>query len=153
MTEDEFVSYKTERFEKLREYYDKGSVRNKRWHWWFSGYVIVASSVIPVVIATGVAANNKVIWSLLSATVVAATAWKSHAQYHENWLRYRRTWDALNRELALYTAGSGIYHDSCCANSSFVERIEVLADLEGRDWEARNSPRNSGSENKGKNGY
>ena len=152
MTDDELAAYRTERFEKLRTYYDQGSVSNKRWHWFFSGYVILTSSVIPVIIATGVVANHKVEWSLLSATVVAATAWMAHAQYHENWLRYRRTWDALNREEALFTAKAGIYNNSDRANCLFVERIESITDFEGRDWEARHSPRTSGAEAKGKTG-
>jgi hypothetical protein len=139
MTDDQVQGFIRGRFKELVDFYDKRSASSKRWHRIFAGYIIIISSIIPVSVATGILEKHKIVGGLASATIVAVTAWTAHAQYHENWLRYRRAWDSLKREFSLFAAGAGPYADTDRANCLFVERVEALADSEGRDWETMNS--------------
>jgi len=146
MNLEEITGYRENRLNGLRTFYDKKAVHNKCGHQICSSYIIISSAIIPVLIATGVLETHRLAGSLASGTIVAVTAWAAHAQYHLNWLRYRRTWDALNREENLFLAHVGVYQDTETCNCRFVERVEELADIEGRDWESRHSPHSASSD-------
>jgi hypothetical protein len=77
------------------------------------------------------------IGGFLSASVVVATAIESHFQFNENWLTYRATWDALQREPQLRAARIGEYADAPDSNVLFVQRVEAIVSEQGSEWLAR----------------
>jgi hypothetical protein len=70
----------------------------------------------------------------LSPTIALAAGLNSHFQFHENWLRYRPAWDALQQELAYCNAAIGDYADEQTRYALFVERIESIIAQEGSSW-------------------
>src|SRR5215467_10435761 len=120
MTDDEYTNYLGTRFKKLIEYYDKRSKQDKRWHRVCSVLIIAVSGTLAPLISTGVLTNHKITGGLLSASIVIVTAISAHFQFNENWLAYRATWDALEREPHLRAAQIGEYADAPDRNSLFV---------------------------------
>lgn len=137
MTHEEYQAYLDGRYRELLGFYDKRAIRNKRSHRICSLLVIVVSGGLVPLIATGGTAKHPLISGLFSASVVVAAAISSHFQFNENWLSYRKTWDALKREVQLHNAGIGAYQDSENPNALFVQRVEAIASDEGIDWYER----------------
>jgi len=55
----------------------------------------------------------------------------------DNWLSYRATWNAQNRELALRDAGIGPYEDTNDRNALVVKRADNVITREGSEWYIR----------------
>jgi hypothetical protein len=140
MSDEDFQEYFKTRFQALLAFYDKRSMSNKRWHRGCALYILTVSSVLVPLISTGsFLADHKLLGGLLSATIVAVTAAASHFQFNDNWLSYRATWDALQREPHLRMAKLREYASTTDRNSLFVDRVESLASSEGREWLGRHS--------------
>jgi hypothetical protein len=134
MTDEEFDRYATGRYRDLVSFYDRRAQRNKFWHRMCSVFVIVVSGFLAPAIATGMLSSHRTAGGFLSASVVIVTAISSHFQFNQNWLRYRRTWDALEREVSFRNAGVNEYRTTADRNGLFVERVEALASDEGNEW-------------------
>jgi hypothetical protein len=81
------------------KFYDHRASTSKRWYRVLSTYLIVVSAGLTPLIAF--APKNdvwRIIASVLSATIVIATGLLAQFKCHENWLSYRSSWDALERE-------------------------------------------------------
>ncbi len=137
MTDEEYAKYVDTRFKKLIGYYDQRSQQNKRWHRVCSVLVIGISGTLAPLISTGVLLNHKITGGLLSASIVVVTAIAAHFQFNENWLAYRATWDALQREPHLRDARIGEYADAADRNSLFVQRVEAMVSEQGSEWLSR----------------
>lgn len=134
MSDQEFQEYLNTRYQDLLSFYDRRSVQNKRGFRALSLFVIVTSGLLAPLIGTGVLADRRMIGALLSASIVVASAMLAHFQFNENWLSYRATWDALQREPHLRNARIGDYEDAVDRNSLFVKRVEAISAREGGDW-------------------
>lgn len=137
MTDDEFQEYLSGRFKRLSNYYDDHAQTNKRWHRVSSVVIIVVSAALVPLISTGILNKHPLFGGVLSATVVVATAIGAHFQFNENWLTYRATWDALQREPELRSACVGEYTDAPDRNALFVQRVEAIVSEQGSDWLSR----------------
>ncbi len=137
MTDEEYGRYLNERYGHLVGFYDRRAQENKRWHRASSVFIIVVSGILAPLISTGLLSKHPIIGGFLSASVVVATAVSSHFQFNENWLNYRRTWDALTREPFLREARVGDYANADDRNALFVERVESIASEEGNEWLGR----------------
>jgi hypothetical protein len=137
MTDEEYKKYVDTRFKKLTGYYDKRSQQNKRLHRICSVLIIGISGTLAPLISTGVLSNHRITGGLLSAGIVIVTAVSAHFQFNENWLAYRATWDALEREPHLREAGIGEYADASDRNSLFVQRVEEMVSEQGSEWLSR----------------
>lgn len=103
---------------------------------------IVMAAVIPAL--AGFAHLCRIIpilIGLLGALVVIFHAFESLGQYHENWLQYRTTCEALKNEKYLFLAKSRPY-DTESRLALFVERVEGLISNENSVW--RQHARNAG---------
>jgi len=101
-------------------------------------YVIVVSAgLAPFVSFAPPEAGWRLAAALLSVTIVVATGLLSHLKCHENWLSYRASWDALNRERQYFSAGVQDYKSCSDKNALFVERVEAILAREGADFYAR----------------
>lgn len=130
----------TDEFPKAVAFYDNGAVRSK---WQFrvlSIYLIAVSAVLTVLVAVF---KEEGWWHwipvVLSASMGVATGLLSHLKCQENWLSYRATWDALERERRLFEAGAGEYEDVAGKDSLFVERVEAIRTREGLNFYSRHA--------------
>jgi hypothetical protein len=137
MTDEEYKSYVGTRYKGLVSFYDDRAQRNKRWHRVCSVFIIVVSGTLAPLISTGILLKHSMVGGFLSASIVMATALTSHFQFNENWLNYRRTWDALQREPYLRDARIGDYENASDRNAVFVERVEAVSSEEGKEWLGR----------------
>lgn len=127
-------------FPKAVSFYDKGAVKSKRWYRSLSIYLILASAALTLWIALATP-DDPIRWirATLAASIGIATALLSHLKCHENWLSYRASWDALERERRLYEAGAGEYKGAADRDTLFVERVEAVRTREGADFYSRHT--------------
>lgn len=137
MTDDEYEKYVGDRYVTLLTFYDTRARQNKRGHRICSLFIIGMSGILAPLIGAGALLKHPMIGAFMSASVVIATAITSHYQFNENWLGYRRTWDALKREPYLRDACVGDYGSAADRNLLFVQRVEAIASDEGADWYGR----------------
>jgi hypothetical protein len=139
VSDGEFQEYVSTRYKQLIDFYDKRAVQNKSGYRACSVFVIGVSGLLSPLIGTGSLAEHKMTGALLSASIVIASAIMAHFQFNENWLTYRATWDALQREPYFRSAGLAEYQGSADRNSTFVSRVEAIASREGSQWFGRHS--------------
>ncbi len=136
MTDDEFQAYLANRHSQMVQFYDERAGQNKLGYRVLSVYVILISlglaATLPFVPQD--CALLRWLFSILLASIAGASGLLAHFQFHENWLRYRSTWDALQREPHLRTARVGDYAAAPDRNSLFVQRVEALVSAEGAEW-------------------
>jgi conflict system pore-forming effector with SLATT domain len=138
MTGEKFTQYLNGRYAEMLAYYDKRAVQNKWAYRLFSWYIIVTSGFLAPLMA--IKAFKESLWPpFLTASVAAAAAMLAYSKFHENWLRYRATWDCLKRELQLHAAGIGSYQGAADPNALFVSQVEALISAEGKEWFAKHA--------------
>ena len=134
--------YLAEDYAKALKFYDDRARTSKRAYRSLSIYLIVASAVLTPLIAF---APDQLCWRItaaaLSATLVVATGLLAHLKSHENWLSYRASWDALERERRLFETAAGPYGSCKDKGSLFVDRVEAVLTKEGTDFFARHARR------------
>lgn len=149
MNSDELEIYLDGRYSELLDYYDRRSIAAKRWHNCCSVYLIVVSVAIAPIQALSLAGDSpnkgKIIVMLLSPTLALIAGLAAHFKFHENWLSYRSTWDAMKRELSLLKAGAGPYRNDQDSNGLFVERIETMVANEAKEFYSRHAARSQKS--------
>jgi hypothetical protein len=81
------------------------------------------------------------ITTVLGAIISLSAAWEAVNDYQNNWIRYRRTLEDLERERLLYQTSSGPYRQAMAASSEeeaaftlFVTRVESLLGQELDSW-------------------
>jgi hypothetical protein len=153
MTDLEFEEYRTTRYSEALNYYDKRANRNRICYRILSIYIIVSSIIIaPVLMLDQVLKGcSRIIATIIAPTVAIATGIASHFGFHENWLNYRATWDALRHELYLRNANIQDYGTSTDRNALFVARVETLISSEGEAWLSRHRPKGDVGKAAGKN--
>ena len=142
MDESALKNYLAEDFKKAAKFYDDRARSSKRAYRSLSIYLIIASAVLtPLVALAPDDACWRIIAAGLSATLVVANGILAHLKSHENWLSYRTSWEALQRERRLFETDSGPYRPVRDADkaSFFVERIEAVLAQEGREFFARHA--------------
>lgn len=142
MEDHAVTEYIDRRFADALYFYDARAISNKRWYRWLSTYIIVVSAGLSPLVAFAPAEPRwRALAASLSASIVAATAVLGHFKFHENWLSFRASWDALQREREYYRASSGGYRWAQDRNALFVERVEAILARESSDFFARHEPR------------
>lgn len=81
------------------------------------------------------------ILTFVGALISLAGAWETVNDYQNNWIRYRRTKEELERERMLFTTLSGPYQSSSTETSEaaasfslFVSRVEAILGQEVDQW-------------------
>lgn len=81
------------------------------------------------------------ITTALGAIISLAAAWEAVNDYQNNWIRYRRTLEDLERERLLFQTASGPYRQNTAVSSEdevafslFVTRVEALLGQELDSW-------------------
>jgi hypothetical protein len=137
VTDDEYDSYLKDRYATLLAFYDTHANENKLGYRVCSVFIIGMSGILAPLIGAGALLKHPMLGAFMSASVVIATAISSHYQFNENWLSYRRTWDALTREPHLHDACVGEYSNASDRNVLFVQRVEAITSDEGAEWYGR----------------
>ncbi|MBD0333495.1 MAG: DUF4231 domain-containing protein [Chitinophagaceae bacterium] len=97
---------------------------------------IVAAAVIPFLAGFyEVHKSFPIITGLLGVFIVVLNGLQQLNKYHENWITYRTTIEALKREKILYESTSDPYNDSN-AFRKFVQNFEAILANENKVWKA-----------------
>jgi hypothetical protein len=140
MGETAVSKYLSTDYAKAAKFYDDRATSSKRWYRGLSIYLIGVSAVLTPLVAFGPSgARWRIASAALSATIVIATSLLAHLKCHENWLSYRGSWDALERERRFYETGTGEYRLAADKAALFVERVEAILAREGADFYARHA--------------
>jgi hypothetical protein len=119
------------------EYYDKASIKNKKWYLRLKVVETVLALMIPFLtgyITTGDnAISLKVMVGLLGIIVAAAANLVTIFKFQENWIGYRNTAEILRHENYLYITKSGSYNGDN-AFPVLVERVEDILAKENTGW-------------------
>jgi hypothetical protein len=119
-----------ERLEDQIGYYSRRSRANQRWYKRLKLLELAVAAVLPVV-----AGLHSPVWVTggLAAAIVILEGVQHLYQFHEQWIAYRSTAEALKHERYLYLAGAGPYVSED-RHSQLAERIEGLVSQEHAKW-------------------
>ena len=120
-----------ERLEDQIGWYDARSARNQRDFKLLKYFEIAAAAAIPIVTPLSV---SNVVPAILGGLVLVAEAVLHLNQYHQNWLTYRSTAEALKHEKFLYLAHAAHYASAPDPRALLAERIEGLVSQEHATW-------------------
>jgi Protein of unknown function (DUF4231) len=124
-----------QRLEDQIAWYDAKSTAAQRTYKRLKILQLLSAAAVPVT-----AAADAVTWVIvgLGCLVLILEGLQQLGQYHENWINYRATSQALKREKYLYLAGAGPYAQAAKPDRTLAERVEGLASQEYGRWaEAR----------------
>lgn len=132
--------YLSEDFAKAIQFYDDRANRSKLWYRRLSIYLIVVAAILtPLVAFNADCPYLRIVAAALSASIVIATSLLTQLKCHEDWLSYRSSWDALERERRLFETNTGVYASAQDKGALFVERVEGIMAKEGSDFYGRHA--------------
>jgi uncharacterized protein DUF4231 len=121
-----------DRLEDQISWYDRKSGDNQRRYKWLKLLEIAVAAALPVV-----AAVHSPVWVTggLAAVIVVLEGAQQLYQFHQNWITYRSTAEALKHERYLYLAQAGPYTGED-RRAQLAERLEGLVSQEHAKWTA-----------------
>ncbi len=119
------------RLEEQRKWYSEKSAENKRWFQSLKVIEVVAAAVIPF---TAGYSGLTVLTGLLGVLIVVLEGLQGIYQFHDNWIAYRSTSEALKHEKYLWQAKAGPYKDAEYPDALIAERVESLVSIEHAKW-------------------
>jgi hypothetical protein len=119
-----------ERLEDGIGWYDRRSSENQRLYKWLKLLELAVAAALPVVAGVG-----SPVWVTggLAAVVVVLEGAQHLFQFHEHWITYRTTAEALKHEGFLYLAKAGAYGGED-RHGQLAMRIETLISQEHAKW-------------------
>jgi hypothetical protein len=116
------------------KWYGDKSQKNRTVYVRLKGMQIVLAAAIPVVSVA--AASDPQRWTSagLGALIGIVEGFLQLGQYHQNWLLYRATREALKREEFLYGAGAGPYAGAASRDDLYIERCDAIMSGENAKW-------------------
>lgn len=120
-----------ERLEDQITWYDRKASYNERMFKRLRIATIVVSSSIPLSAAF---VKYAVITGGLGALIALFEGLQQLNQYHQNWITYRSTAEALKHEKYLFLSMAGSYATSENARTLLAERVESLVSQEHSKW-------------------
>ena len=129
-------TYLTDRVDDQMSWYDSKSTWNQKRYKQLRFLATGLSLLIPF--ATGFLTDNRdwLKWSIGAAGIGIAIIeyLLSMNNYHENWVEYRATAEALKREKLLFLTKAGRYQKSESPFQDFVVRCEAIMAGEHEGW-------------------
>ncbi len=114
-------------------WYDRESMRAMAHYKTIKVLQLLAAATVPVV--AGFGASGWVTGSIGSAIVVMEGV-QQLFRYHEYWLSYRTTCEALRHEMWLFEAKGGIYRAAEEPDALLAERLHEITSQESGRWTA-----------------
>jgi len=136
-----------DRLEDQIAWYDRKSWHNERMFKRLRIGTIVISVSIPLSAAF---VKYTVITGALGALIALFEGLQQLNQYHQNWITYRSTAEALKHEKYLFMGLAGAYASASNARSLLAERIESLVSQEHAKWASsqEQTPKTQSTSNK-----
>ena len=131
MTIDAYIE---QRLDNQRKYYSDKSGFNQRWYRRLRFSTILLAGLLPFVTAyLDFHPFLKVVAGAMGAAIAIIEGIQHLNKYHDNWVNYRRTSEALKREKIMFQTETGVYADGATL-PKLVARVEnILAD-ENQEW-------------------
>ena len=132
MTSEDYIN---ERLNNQINWYDKESIKNKRWFYTLSILEILLALSIPFLSNLTIEESlwlSRII-GLLGLVIAAIASILLLSKFQANWIEYRLTSESLKSEKFMYLTKSGPYgQDQSCQN--LVQRIEGIMSKENSNW-------------------
>jgi hypothetical protein len=124
-----------ERLEDQLNWYDRKASWNERRFKRFKLGTLTFSVLIPLsaVAATRYSTITAIVTATLGATIALLEGLQQLNQYHQNWITYRSTAEALKHEKFLFLSSAGPYAESN-PKGLLAERVESLVSQEHSKW-------------------
>ena len=125
-----------DRLEDQIKWYDKESARSKRMFKRMKTATLAISVSIPLnaAFATRYPAVMGVITGAMGASIALLEGLQQLNQYHQNWITFRSTAEALKHEKFLFLSKAGSYATAVNRDSLLAERVESLVSQEHAKW-------------------
>jgi hypothetical protein len=125
--------YLEQRLDNQINWYSDKSSRCKVWYRSLRIIEIVAAAIIPLLSGMDNLLYGNWIIGGLGMLIAIAAATGGLFKYHENWIQYRATSEALKHEKFLFLGGSAPY-DGENAFQLLVQHVEGLISKENTNW-------------------
>jgi Protein of unknown function (DUF4231) len=112
-------------------WYGRESRRNRTWYKSLKGVTIIAALLVAPIATSGLGNH---IAAALGIAIAIAEALQQLNRYHENWIAYRATAEALKHEKYLHLGTAGPYSSAEHPLSLLAERMEGLISQENQKW-------------------
>jgi hypothetical protein len=125
-----------DRLEDQINWYDKKARSNERMFKRLKLGTLTFSVLIPLsaVAATHFSTITAIVTATLGATIALLEGLQQLGQYHQNWITYRSTAEALKHEKFLFLGAAGPYANANNSKSLLAERVESLVSQEHSKW-------------------
>ena len=127
-----------DRLEDQIKWYDTESARSKRMFKRLKTATPAISVSIPLnaAFATRYPAIMGVITGVMGASIALLEGLQQLNQYHQNWITFRSTAEALKHEKFLFLSMAGPYAAANNSTAVLAERVESLVSQENAKWTA-----------------
>jgi len=128
------------RLENQIKWYGKQSGHSKRMFKWLKAATLAISVSIPVVSGLVLlfpdlgGSRASVLTGVFGATIALLEGLQQLNQYHQNWISYRSTAEALKHEKFLYIGRAGPYATARNPEALLTETVESLVSQEHAKW-------------------
>jgi hypothetical protein len=126
-----------ERLEDQLTWYDRKASYNERMFRWLKGATMVVSVSIPLCAAF---VKYSLVTGGLGASIALLEGLQQLNQYHQNWITYRSTAEALKHEKFLFLSEAGPYASISTPKAFLAERVESLVSQEHSKWASAQEP-------------
>src|SRR2546427_10845950 len=125
-----------ERLDDQLNWYDRKASSNERMFKRLKMGTLTFSVFIPLsaVAATRYSTATAIVTATLGATIALLEGLQQLNQYHQNWISYRSTAEALRHEKFLFLGHAGPYAGAPDEKALLADRIEGLVSQEHAKW-------------------
>jgi hypothetical protein len=113
-------------------WYSSHADRNRIWYTSIKLLQVVAGALVPF--GAGIESIPWPVTGSLGGAIVVLEGVQQLFRFHDNWVRYRATTEAMTREKYLYGAHAGGYATAADPRALLAERIEALTAQEASAW-------------------
>jgi hypothetical protein len=124
------------RVDRQIHWYDRHATTSRIWYCGIKVTQIVLAAAVPVAAGLDL---PKLITGSLGGLIVVLEGIQQLYRFHDNWVRYRWTSAAMDREKSLWTARAADYADTDRPDALLALRIEDLSSREATQWVALQS--------------
>jgi hypothetical protein len=133
------MNYINDRIQPRITWYDKRAVKSKRLG--IALDVVATGLSIALVFLIPMEEFSRTALSLMASLIALAIAAERRGSWSEQWLVYRLSAEALEREVQWYYHSAGPYGSVSNREALLVERTEALLASEASEWRRLRSPR------------
>lgn len=117
------------------EWYCRKAAKNKRFHHWTKGGVIVASALIPLISGIDIEPTFKnVLFGSLGCLISIVAGLSALFKFEEKWSGYRTASETLKREKMFYATKAGPFENNSNPFKTLVTNVEGIIGNEVLTW-------------------